>query len=30
VIEGKRIEMKAHLDDVLLPGDTITVGARWF
>jgi polysaccharide export outer membrane protein len=30
VIEGKRVEMKAHLDDVLLPGDTITVGARWF
>jgi polysaccharide export outer membrane protein len=30
VIDGKRTEMKAHLDDVLLPGDTITVGARWF
>jgi polysaccharide export outer membrane protein len=30
VLDGKRIEMKAHLDDVLLPGDTITVGARWF
>jgi polysaccharide biosynthesis/export protein len=30
VVDGKRIEMKAHLDDVLLPGDTVTVGARWF
>jgi polysaccharide export outer membrane protein len=30
VIDGKRIEKKARLDDVLLPGDTITVGARWF
>jgi polysaccharide biosynthesis/export protein len=30
VVEGKRVELKAHLDDVLLAGDTITVGARWF
>jgi len=30
IVDGKRIETKAHLDDVLLPGDTITVGARWF
>jgi polysaccharide biosynthesis/export protein len=30
VVDGKRIEVKAHLDDVLMPGDTVTVGARWF
>ena len=30
IVDGKRTEIKAHLDDVLLPGDTITVGARWF
>ncbi|HEX7798540.1 MAG TPA: polysaccharide biosynthesis/export family protein [Vicinamibacterales bacterium] len=30
IVDGKRREMKAHIDDVLLPGDTITVGARRF
>ncbi len=30
VVDGKRTELKARLDDVLLAGDTITVGARWF
>jgi len=30
VVKGKRTEIKAQLDDVLEPGDTITVGARRF
>jgi polysaccharide export outer membrane protein len=30
IVDGKRTELKARLDDVLVPGDTITVGARWF
>ncbi len=30
VVGGKRTEIKAQLDDVLQPGDTITVGARRF
>jgi hypothetical protein len=30
IVDGKRRETKAHIDDVLLPGDTITVGARRF
>src|SRR5262245_22920668 len=28
IVEGKRTETAAHLDDVLQPGDTISVGAR--
>jgi polysaccharide biosynthesis/export protein len=30
VVKGKRTEIKAQLDDVLEPGDTVTVGARRF
>jgi polysaccharide export outer membrane protein len=30
VVKGKRTEIKAQLDDLLEPGDTITVGARRF
>jgi polysaccharide biosynthesis/export protein len=30
VVDGKRTEIKAQLDDLLQPGDTITVGARRF
>ncbi|MGE0359977.1 MAG: polysaccharide biosynthesis/export family protein [Vicinamibacterales bacterium] len=30
IVNGKRTELKAALGDKVLPGDTVTVGNRWF